>query len=213
MKVAFCIPSTSRNRNWARFEDSYLTNLKSLRTKHEVDFFIGFDADDNLYKNQDVRDSFNAKWLECNFEKGHVTLIWDHLYKVAIKEGKYDYFWLAGDDIEYCEKDWLETLIQSLQTTNDLGIAGMFNGNPNLPMTQFLVSKKHFDLFGFAFPLELKNWYCDNWIQEIYPRKYVHYHPEFQCLNAGGEPRYLPSIDRGEWRELLKKYSKNVKHL
>ena len=53
------------------------------------------------------------------------------------------------------------------------------------------VSRKHMDLFGYYFPPEIVNWFCDDWINEIY-RGIQHFYPLNQhvCLNVGGEPRY-----------------------
>lgn len=213
MRVAFCIPTTSHGKDWTKMSQSYLQKLKSINTKHKITFILGYDEDDTLYNKWINRLSFNAKWIKCNESKGHVTAIWNMLYKKAVSMKKFDYYWLAGDDLDYCNEDWLDALILSLKSTNNIGIAGVYNGNPALPMTQFLVSKKHLDFFGFAYPEELKNWYCDNWIQAIYPSKYIHYHPEFECINAGGKPRYKPEIDDGEWKELIGKYQECLKGL
>lgn len=186
--------------------DSFLFKIRKINTKHSIDIWVGYDHDDRIYSKWLNRIQFKANWVRCYFPGGDVVSIWNLLYQKAVETGKYDYFWIAGDDIEYDESDWLDALVQSLESTNGVGVAGVNNGNPNLPMTQFLVSKKHFEFFSFAYPPELTNWYCDNWIQEIYPQQFVHYHSKYLCPNAGGEPRYTPAIDSGEWKQLLKKY-------
>lgn len=213
MKVAFCVPTTSNHRNWKSIKQSLLYLNKTINTKHQITYYIGYDKDDKLYSKIWQRWKFKANWVKCNFEKGHVTAIWNKLYKKAIDANKYDYFWLAGDDIVYGNIDWLDALVTALETTEGVGIAGVNNGNPLLPMTQFLVSKAHFNLFGFAFPEEIKNWFCDNWICAIYPEKYVHYCADYECLNAGGEPRYQPIHAREEWLLLVEKYKTKVAHL
>ena len=206
MKVAFCIPTTSAGKDWKSIEDSYLFQFNSINTQHEITYFIGYDKGDPLFDDASNRSKFKAQWVECDFEKGHVTAIWNKLYEQALQEGIYDYFWLAGDDISYVEEDWLDALINSLDKTRGVGIAGVYNGNPNLPMTQFLVSPNHHKIFGFAYPDEIKNWYCDDWISEVYPTQLVHYHEEFHCLNSGGEPRYSPDKNDKEWQNLVARY-------
>lgn len=213
MKVAFCIPTTSNKKNWKSIKDSFLYKHRHIKTKHDITYFIGYDSDDKIFSKPLQRWKFPAKWIKCDFEKGHVTAIWNKLFSEAIEANEYDYFWLAGDDIIYGETDWLDALISALEKTNGVGIAGVNNGNPLLPMTQFLVSKEHYNLFGFAFPEEIINWYCDNWIVTVYPEKYVHYLKEFECLNSGGEPRYQPVHIETKWRDVVEKYKAKVAHL
>jgi hypothetical protein len=65
------------------------------------------------------------------------------------------------------------------------------NNNSRI-LTQSFVSRKHFDLFGYYFPEELKNWFCDDWINETY-RGLGAYYPlrAHYCANMGGTPRYV----------------------
>jgi len=206
MKVAFCIPTTSAKRDWKTMQETFLLQFNDIQTQHEITYFIGYDKGDPLFSIPENQNQFKANWVECDFEKGHVTAIWNKLYKQALAKQEFDYFWLAGDDIAYAEEDWLDLLTIELSKTEGIGIAGVYNGNPNLPMTQFLVSKRHYDLFKFAYPPEIKNWYCDDWITEVYPSKYVHFRPDIECLNSGGEPRYKPDNTNTEWKELVKYY-------
>ena len=46
------------------------------------------------------------------------------------------------------------------------------------------------EIFGFFFPEEIKNWYCDDWITNIYYPNYF-YKLEHFHFNQGGEPRYV----------------------
>ena len=113
----------------------------------------------------------------------------------------------CGDDIQFPkQKEWLGVMIKKLKSTQNLGIAGGDSGKPNLPMTQFLFHKRHLEIFGFVFPPPIHNWFCDNWIQEVYPQKYVHYCEQYKLLNTGGAPRYRPKNDRGLCDALVKRY-------
>lgn len=126
-----------------------------------------------------------------NIEKGHLTKMWNQLYKLAYNEG-YEYFYQSGDDIEYKSKGWIKKCIKSLQLNNNIGIAGPYNGHPYL-LTQVMITRKHYDIFGYLFPEEIKNWYCDDWINELYygiNPKYRITLINDKCINIGGEPRY-----------------------
>jgi hypothetical protein len=123
-----------------------------------------------------------------NVAKGHVTEIWNQLYKKAYQED-YDYFYQSGDDIEYKTVGWIHACIKELKHNNDIGITGPYNGHPYL-LTQAMVSRKHYEIFHYLFPSEIKNWYCDDWINEIYLPKYRVPLVQYACLNIGGEPRY-----------------------
>jgi hypothetical protein len=46
-------------------------------------------------------------------------------------------------------------------------------------------------LFGYYFPPEIINWFCDDWINEIYIRINSFYPlSNYKCNNVGGNPRY-----------------------
>jgi hypothetical protein len=47
------------------------------------------------------------------------------------------------------------------------------------------------DTFGYYFPEELVNWYCDDWINEVYKERKLFFPlVKHYCENAGGNPRY-----------------------
>jgi hypothetical protein len=209
MKVSLLIPSTTKRRNWKNIKETYLytITLKSFLTTYDLTIndeeihykiFIGYDHDDIIYCKEEERNvirqfmkimkQVEIEFIPMNVEKGHVTEIWNQLYKKAYSEG-YQYFYQAGDDIEYKTKGWICECIQSLQQNNDIGISGPFNGHPYL-LTQAMISRKHYDIFGFLFPPEIKNWYCDDWINQIYAPNYRVPLLQYKCLNIGGEPRY-----------------------
>ena len=47
------------------------------------------------------------------------------------------------------------------------------------------------ELFGYYFPPEIINWFCDDWINEVY-RSINKFFPleNHLCINVGGTPRY-----------------------
>ena len=125
-----------------------------------------------------------------NIDKGHLTLMWNKLFNIAY-EDKCDYFFQCGDDIEFKTKGWINYCIQTLQKTDNCGLTGPIDENNPQLLTQSFISRKHMELFGYYFPPEIMNWYCDDWINEIY-KSINKYYPlkNHLCINRGGEPRY-----------------------
>jgi hypothetical protein len=147
------------------------------------------------------------EFIRVNIPKGHVTKIWNILAKKAYDDG-YDYIYMCGDDITFHKKGWLEESMQQLQKHGNMGMTGPRNTNGNTHiLTQCLVHRTHMDIFGFFFPEEIKNWYCDDWINGVYPRMRIA--DIYTCFNSGGEPRYTIE-DAKELCKILVKRDKEI---
>ena len=212
MKIAFLIPSKSMKK-WKNLQDSYLMKylipsvMKTISPEHKYTFYYAIDDNDKLYNkiqtkkkllNKDTYKQFNnsIKNIDIqilstkNIEKGNVVGYWNMLFKKAYDDG-HDYFVQSGDDILYHTKDWLNLCIYHLILNIDLGVSTPQDiGNPNL-MTQSVVSRKHMEIFGYYYPPELKSWFCDNWITDIYKHS-LGVIPRCSLENKGGKPRYTP---------------------
>lgn len=222
MKIALLIPSTSNGRDdWKDYKDSYLYNvtLKSFLLtydkQHEYIFYIGIDEGDRIYdcdfskkqffKFAKVMKSISIKFIYMSgIKKGHLTVMWNKLFKIAYDEGC-EYFFQCGDDIKFLTKNWINTCILILQKSNNVGLTGPINNN-NRILTQAFVSRKHMDLFGYFFPEEIINWYCDDWYNIVY-KKMDKFYPlfNFYCVNIGGKPRYKINNESYTSREDLKR--------
>jgi hypothetical protein len=199
MKIAILIPTTSKNRNWPTVYSSYLyktlNNLKdTLSDNYEYYYYIGIDEDDIFY-NQDNLNFFNKNFnniffIKINCCKGHLTKIWNILCYKAYDD-KNDYYYSCGDDIEINKKGWINECIIELQYNDNIGVSGLKNTNGNLNIiTQPFVHKTHIDIFGYFYPEEIINWYCDNWINEIYSKNRYIINNIFNSTNNGNEERY-----------------------
>jgi len=212
MKIAILIPSTSNGRKWKTISDTYLLNntLKSFLIQYDQEhyykFYIGIDRNDEIYDNMEIKEKFKKfvsimKNIDIEFyymdnvSKGHLTVMWNILFDIALKENN-DYFFQCGDDIEFSTKGWVNDCINVLKNTDGIGLVGPINNNPRI-LTQSFVSKKHKELFGYFFPPELINWFCDDWINEVY-KKINHFYPlrNHFCNNVGGQPRYNINNDK-----------------
>jgi hypothetical protein len=225
-EVAFLIPICSFNLPEGKVEEQHfykilLSSILPYNYNYNIRLFLGYNDTDPVYsklKNREyIDDMINQKenvhvtWQVFNEEYlGKPTHIWNDLCYKALMMG-YEYSFVCGDDISF-PKDtgWIGRMIKGLKSTDNLGIAGGDSGNPSLPMTQFMIHKKHFEMFSFVFPPQIHAWHCDNWVQEVYPKKYVHYFPDIKVWNCGGQPRYNPKNDRKLCDMLVRRHKPRV---
>jgi hypothetical protein len=125
--------------------------------------------------------------------KGHLTVMWNRLFKKAYDDG-YDYFFQCGDDISFKTTGWVNSCIEVLARNKDIGLAGPINNNSRI-LTQAMVSRKHMEIFGWFFPEEIINWCCDDWYNWVYQPKHFFPLKEHFCSNDGGNPRYVVNND------------------
>jgi hypothetical protein len=206
VKIALLIPSTSRGRDWSSVKETYIFNY-TMKTfgitydkEHEYCFYIGIDRGDPIYDKKEVMQYLekmtsvikNTRIVFLYMDgiaKGHLTAMWNRLFKTAYDDG-YEYFFQCGDDISFETSGWVNNCISVLQNSNGIGMSGPLNNNARI-LTQSFVSRKHMDLFGLYFPEEIINWCCDDWINEVY-QKLGSFYPlrNHACINMGGQPRY-----------------------
>ena len=207
-KIAFLIPSTSKNRDWKTLDETYLVqhslpSIAPLSKDFSIKVFIGYDDDDKLYSNIDLpkfytSDNsiiFELEWVKCNNMIGKPTHIWNHLGNVCLLQD-YEYMMVLGDDI-ICDKrkEWLGIFIKQLKANNNIGFSAGWSNNDDIP-TQFLIHKRHIDIFGWIYPPQIHNWFCDDFMSGLYGNKFGNWLKEYKLLNVGGEPRYTPNDDK-----------------
>lgn len=206
MKIGLLIPTTSNKRNWKDVKESYLFlyTIKSFFNTYDKEnayvFYIGVDRGDKIFDNKESQEyltnffslfkniSIDFTYMD-NIAKGHLTLMWTKLFNKAYSENC-DYFFQCGDDIIFTTKGWVNACINKLKENNDIGVSGPINNNPRI-LTQSMVSRKHMEIFGYYFPEEIINWFCDDWINEVYKSiNKLFFIREHYCHNGGGPPRY-----------------------
>lgn len=204
-KIGVIIPTTSKGKNWKTVEETFLYNktLKSFimttNLLHNVVFYIGIDNDDNLWNLQENRkklssliknrENIHFKFIHMNdIPKGHVTRMWNVLFENAFNDDC-EYFLQCGDDIIFITNGWLDDSIKILKNYDDIGVTGPLCNNSRI-LTQTMVSRKHMEIFKFYFPRIIINWFCDNWINEVYKPDYFYPLQNHKCINDGGVPRY-----------------------
>ena len=215
MKIAFLVPITSNGRDWKYIEESYFyqiflrTLIGTTSSKYFYKIYLVIDHDDHLFSNANFKNLdilgklFNIsiiKIINNHVGKGHLTKLWNLAFKKAYEEGC-QYFYQCGDDIQFLTFGWLEESINALVMNNQIGISGPLDlgrmnidkiyhpGEEKFLQTQTFVSRKHMEIFGYFFPEQIINWYCDDWITKVYYPDYFYKLGHF-ILNKGGSQRY-----------------------
>jgi GR25 family glycosyltransferase involved in LPS biosynthesis len=211
MKLAFLIVITSKNIKWNNLNETYLLNytLKTfLQTKNdefEYCFYIGIDKDDHFFSNndiinqlKDIFDKINIKLnitLYDNIKKGHLTKMWNILYKKAYDDN-YDYFYNCVDYIQFQTNNWILDSINILKLNNNIGVSGPNNVEVYNPLlTQTMVSRKHYEIFKYFFPESIENVYCYNWISYVYYPSHFYKLNQHHSLKIGSKEIYDIQID------------------
>ena len=205
MKIAFLIPSTTKNRPWKKIEETYLYSifgesfLNTLSDDIDYSIYINIDIDDPIYSKKEEKEKFERfigekakiKWIDDGqVQKGFLTLMWNYLFEKALEDNN-EYFYQCGDDIWFEDKDWIKECIVQMKKQNDIGICGPINPPNYRILTQTFVSRKHYEIFQCYFPVQIKNWWCDDWINFVYYPQYVTKLKKTNAANKGGEPRYV----------------------
>lgn len=207
--VAFLILMTSRKTSWKSFHDSHFINifmptfLKCCAIENfDTHIFIGIDENDPIFDTEDFTNflqtykdflTFHVIKFTSDIKPGHVTVMWNKLFEVAYAhEKQIHYFYQCGDDVAFLSTGWLEMCIEILKVFNGFGAVGpqVDNMEKSRILTQIMVGRKHMEIFGYFFPPEITNWFCDDWINKVYNAKYALYTiPKF-IKNMGGKERY-----------------------
>ena len=211
IRIAILIPTKSLPE-WKNIESTFLFKhfLDSFKQTYSKQYnytiYLGYDHDDHIFTDESQVSQLKKrvssienvnlklyKFRENQFEKGDVVGMWNFLCEEAYNNEMNDYFIQLGDDIYFNKRGWVENCINLLQKNGNLGMTGPVNINGEQTiLTQSMVSRKHYDIFGFYYPSEFKNWFSDTWMNKIYEPEYVYKDKEYTCINLGGNPRYEP---------------------
>ena len=230
-KIGILIPTTSAKRNWKQLQETTLYKIflssfvNTYCNQYKYIIYLIIDNDDPIFGSKNTQNQINivlSKYKNIstqfisseNIPKGWVTKMWNKAFKKAYDD-KCDYFYQCGDDILLQSKKWVSNSIQILKKHKDIGLTGPLDagriqvggknsapGGDRFIQTQCFVSRKHMELFGYFFPEEIKNWFCDDWITKVYYPTY-YYQIENTILNIGGPPRY-EVVEECPWEKLVK---------
>jgi hypothetical protein len=184
--LAIALPVTSHGSSLSddpvMFKALIPSIFKTISREEQKEFnillYIGFDHGDPLWDNdarrQLIRKKINAAGLPVKMyrmPKGkRVAMLWSMLSTRAIRDGA-DYFFQVNDDLTLETKGWLSRSVSILRSNNDFGVVGPLdphNGLGCIVLTQSMVSKLHFRIFGTLYPVELRDWKTDRWLTHVY---------------------------------------------
>jgi hypothetical protein len=174
-----------------------------MSSEHKYVIYIGYDRGDRIFSNKADQDysrivekvysNIHLVYMEMNEKPGHLTAIWNRLFRRSYDDGC-DYFYQCGDDIRFKTKNWVNDCIQKLTEHDNIGLTGPVNNNPRI-LTQAFVSREHMHIFGEFFPESILNWCCDDWYNFVYSPEFFYPLKNHCCTNEGGEPRYTINGD------------------
>jgi len=210
--IALLIPICSRNKQYNTLFDTPIMNciypsfLKTKNEEYNYSFFIGFDDDDDFYKSHydELTQIFNNVHILSDTQHAP-AFAWNKLASIAYNSTdiKYDYFFQVGDDIILETPNWSKIFIEKLSLNKDIGVVGPCNlvnynqrisaGKPYVIENSF-VSRKHIDIFNYFFHPSIKNWYCDDWITQIYTPYFSEIQTNILCINSIYDVRYIPKM-------------------
>jgi hypothetical protein len=210
--IAILVPICSRNRNYTTLQDIplltclYNSFLQTKNANYTYDFFIGFDDDDLFYNTHytELLHHFPNVYKLEGCQHAPATA-WNKLaqYAYTFPTTTFDYFFQVGDDIVLKTNNWTTVFVEKLKLYNDVGVVGPCNllnysqrisaGKPYVIENAF-VSRKHLDIFGFFFHPNIKNWYCDDWLTQVYKPYFSEIQTDILCTNTIYDIRYIPEL-------------------
>ena len=186
VEIYFLIPTTSKNRDYNKITDCdflkilFSSLIKNQDPQYEYNFILGYDYNDSFFNTKSVEiTNFVNKHNNCTCTAIKIPILyntlvrkWNYLYEIAILEENSFFYFQIGDDVRFSSKGWEEEFISLIAQNNFLGIVGPIDTNNKSLLTQVFLTRRHWNIFGFLFHPAIENWYCDNWINDIYKPLY-----------------------------------------
>lgn len=221
MKIGILVPVCSRNQQWISYEDCFL--FKALLPSFEATksegfeyrFYIGIDDDDEFFLQ--YRNRLPGKTITVSDCKHAPARIWNILYKEAYEDGC-EYMFQLGDDVVLQTPGWTERFIEKLRSNRNLGVVGpcppvnyQLRKDRGMPfvLENAFVHRRHYDIFGTLYPHEIRNWYCDTWITDVYNGILSHMFLDITVQNTIIDQRY--TIEHIDVRRLVREGKQKIR--
>lgn len=186
--IVFLIPCTSRNCDYKTVDDSMLYQIfyESVK-KFDVTrykFIVGFDDNDEFY----LREINNLKkilpdnfyfYFYNNYDKSYSCVV-NQLANTAIIQFDAEFLHLVADDLYIYNLDYIDVFSKFIKSNNNIGLGQpvdktsiKFNHESAFDRqfgicTHPFVHVNHVKYLGYFIPPQIKNWFCDNWITQVY---------------------------------------------
>ena len=209
-RIALLVPTKSLDGTDIKEQPLLATLIPSLIAsltheelqKYTIALYVGYDHGDTLFDGDrkrllsELQSLLRSSPIIVKLVRLPVTrwltLLWNILYSAALEDGA-DYFYQLGDDVSLIDAGWLDPFVAKLQSMNNIGVVAPNDTRWGCRLyTQSFVSRAHFDIFGYYFPLSISNWYCDNWITEVYDAETKYCFRNKRTYNTNVNTRYNP---------------------
>jgi len=185
--IALLIPVCSRGKDYKIIDDTpfmrifYPNFLKTYNSAYNYTIYLGIDNTDSFYVSNAMlfffllRDNITIKTPLLTGCEHKPAFAWNQLFELAYKNN-HDYFYQIGDDIKMLTP-WVDKFIEILSGRDNKGVVGgchdaNYYGRINQKKTPVIenafVHRKHYQIFNTFFNKSIENWYCDDWITEVY---------------------------------------------
>lgn len=201
--IAILVPVCSRNQNYKSFDEipfvHYLHKslLSTIDAQHEYTIFIGIDSTDTFYVEHfgdflflNAPSNLVIKPIILQNCEHKPAFAWNKLFQEGYDRG-HDYFFQIGDDVEI-SGNWTQKFIDSIESLEGIGVAGCLEKwneacrkakNQPLCLENAFVGRKHYEFFGSFFNPTIENWFCDEWITQVYMPNNVIIHEDLEVKN------------------------------
>lgn len=213
--IALLVPVCSRGQTYTGIDDTPLikeflpafckTILPSERKKYEFRVLVGIDDDDAFYLDrwESLRDHTQTHFsmkatVHILTDCAHNPVrAWNRLFEHAYMAG-FEYFFQVGDDVILDTPGWVSTFVHVLQQQENIGTIGPSEMNnywgrklagQHIVNENNFVHRRHYDIFGYFFFPEIRNWHCDDWITLVYD-EYTVTRMDVRCRNVVQGNRY-----------------------
>lgn len=218
-RIAFLIPVCSRYNNYLTIQEIPLLQytiptLKPTVEKYSqftYELYLGYDDTDQYYLDhieeiiaviRETIPDLKIFTYRLPTPPSNPCFVWNELYKIAYEAGC-NFFYECGDDIKFVTPDWPVKFLEAFNYDDQA--PGFVAGQDLVYLdvrTMIMITRKHYEIFGFLFAPEFKNFYCDIWLDRIYTNLgYRRWLTEIKIANgltrivSGQQIRYDPYQD------------------
>lgn len=230
-RMAIGMPTTSKGKNFTEpifFKDGFGTLVETMTEEEAqsfaIDVYIGYDHFDPFFDSKETIERVLSRCQEIIGTSpiritmvrlpavNRIGMLWNFLFELAMKEGNH-YFYQINDDLRMITKGWITKFTAALDTNHGFGVVGPsdnFVGFGCKLLTQAMVTRRHHEIFGTFYPIELKDWKTDLWLTKVYGSNSTFCWPEYVANNGGSRTRYV-NCPGHDWRIYLEWGKRRIK--
>jgi len=151
--------------------------------------------------------SLRVFYTPLNAPTMDITYKWNVLIDQSYRD-MCDYIYQYSDDTVFVTP-WANTFIRYLESESNFGMVGATDQSNAGTMTLAFSHRNHVSILGSFWPTHLKNWYSDNWAQNVYGERYTKHFTEVQMQNTQQQGQRYPVCEhKALYDRLMKEESR-----